>query len=231
MLSPIGQHRANHITPSKGKRSKKQKKEEAKLGKDSLKDAKPPPPPDVTSFVVVGLNGITRCLEALPRKAVPDTSSFKDTSEADKARRVIHGPDLEATQPKSTPSDNTNASTGTHFSAIFAIRSSQPPILYAHLPQLVVTASLARPELPPTRLVQLPKGSDDRISEALGLPRASFIGLLEGAPNSRSLLDLIRDIVQPVEIPWIAEVKESKYLPVKINMIETTAPISKKDQA
>lgn len=197
-----------------------------------MKDAKPPPPPNVTSFVVVGLNGITRCLEALSRKAMPDMSSSKDTSKADKAGGMIHSPDLEPAQPKkSTPSDNTNAPTEIHFSAIFAIRSTQPPILNAHLPQLVATASLARPELPPTRLVQLPRGSDDRISEALGLPRVSFVGLLEDAPNSRSLVDLIRDMVRPVEIPWIPEVKKSKYLPVKINIIETTAPISKKDQA
>jgi hypothetical protein len=103
-----------------------------------------------------------------------------------------------------------------HFSAIFVPRSLQPPILHAHLPQLVVTASLAHPELPVTRLVQLPKGCDARLSEALGLPRVSFIGILDGAPHSKSL---------EIEIPWLAEAKKSVYLPVKINAIESFVPV------
>jgi len=116
-------------------------------------------------------------------------------------------------------------SASVHFSAIFVLRSSQPTILHAHLPQLISTASLAYPGHPPTRLVQLPKGCDERVGEALGLPRASFIGLLEGAPHSEALVDLIRQCVEAIEIPWV---KETKYLPVKINTIETTVGERKK---
>jgi hypothetical protein len=117
-----------------------------------------------------------------------------------------------------------------HFAAIFVPRSSQPSILHAHLPQLVVTASLAHPELPHTRLVQLPKGCDGRLCEALGLPRVSFIGLLDGAPHSKSLIDLVQECVPEIETPWLQEAKKSVYLPVKINVIESFVPVPKKEQ-
>jgi len=115
-----------------------------------------------------------------------------------------------------------------HFSALFVLRSSQPPILHAHLPQLVAAASLARPECEPTRLVQLPKGSDARVCTALGIPRVSFIGILEGAPNAKSLIDLVEESVSKIDIPWMKEIQEAKYRPVKINAIETFATIKNK---
>jgi len=119
---------------------------------------------------------------------------------------------------------------GHHFSAIFVPRSSQPENLHAHLPQLIATASLAHPELPATRLVQLPQGCEARLCEALHLPRVSLIGLLDSAPHSKSLLDVVRRCVPEIEVPWLQEAKKSVYLPVKINAIETFAPIRKKEQ-
>jgi ribonuclease P/MRP protein subunit POP3 len=56
----------------------------------------------------------------------------------------------------------------------------------------------------------------------------SFIGLVESAPHSKSLVEVVRQCVPEIEIPWLKEVRESKYLPVKINAIETFAAVSKK---
>jgi ribonuclease P/MRP protein subunit POP3 len=56
----------------------------------------------------------------------------------------------------------------------------------------------------------------------------SFIGLVEAAPHSKSLVEVVRRCVPEIEIPWLKEVRESKYLPVKINAIETFAAVSKK---
>jgi hypothetical protein len=117
-----------------------------------------------------------------------------------------------------------------HFAAIFVPRSGQPSILHAHLPQLIATASLAHRELPSTRLVQLPKGCDRRLCEALGLPRVSFIGVLDGAPHSKSLIDQVRECVPEIEISWLREANGSVYLPVKINAIDTFVPVAKKQQ-
>jgi hypothetical protein len=330
LLSPIGQYRAANITPSKGKRSKKRKRKENK-SKGEEPDLSRPPPPEILSFVVVGLNSITRSLESLsqksralksvdcekndagqdPRSGIENKRSdagqvpqylapearnealsisdghLKDTgqslqllaseaksqksaagqtsqsegSEAKKdalnnagkplknaaqsSRSPLSGAKSKDSNPISQPPSSRARSETTkdlketlvndehvdhHFSAIFVPRSSQPPILHAHLPQLVVTASLANPELPVTRLVQLPKGCDARLSQALGLPRISFIGLLDGAPHSKSLVDIVREYVPEIEIPWLKEAKKSVYMPVKINAIEIFVPVAQKEQ-
>ena len=95
---------------------------------------------------------------------------------------------------------------------------------------LIFTASLAHPNLPPTRLVTLPKGSESRLCEALGLPRVSFIGILENAPHSKGLIELVRGSVPEIEIPWLTEVKRGEYLGVKINAIETFVGAGKKEK-
>jgi hypothetical protein len=319
LLSPIGQYRTTNITPSKGKRNKKRKREGKKLEGEEPPPSRPPLP-EISSFVVVGLNSITRSLESLTQKskalrhaecekndAGPDlrlgvergnsdaSQNSQSTSEArdealnrgenhlkdgrhsiqprayeaksgksgagqdspsvvsraknealENATQNSRAPisekqseECDAGQDAQSPAPEARAQRATgpkeslsknehvdhHFSAIFVPRSSQPPILHAHLPQLVVTASLAHPELPVTRLVQLPKGCEARLSEALGLPRVSFIGILDGAPHSKSLVDLVRGCVPEIEIPWLTEAKKSVYLPVKINAIESFVPV------
>ena len=320
LLSPIGQYRAANITPAKGKRSKKRKRKEDK-SKGEETDFPRPPPLEISSFVVVGLNSITRSLEALsqkskalrsvdcekndagrgpqsPRPAAESKSdagqvSQRPASEAnaeglnisekplnragqyispgssaeksEKSEKRTGGqtshslasgakhqalnnaekpPGLAAQNTQSSISEEKSEKSDTaqlpasddigetakellvedvhrHFSAIFVTQASQPPILGVHLPQLVTTASLANPELPATRLVQLPKGCEARLSEALALPRVSFIGILDGAPHSKSLVDLARECVPVIEIPWLEEAKKSVYLPLKINAIES----------
>lgn len=60
------------------------------------------------------------------------------------------------------------------------------------------------------------------------MPRVSFVGLVEGAPHSKSLVDLIRKCVPEVEAPWLDEMGKEMYLPVKINAIETFVSVQKK---
>jgi RNase P subunit Pop3 len=313
-LSPIGQYRVTNNPPSKGKRSKKRKREEKKLKEENPKTSGDPPP-EISSFVVVGLNSITRSLESLSQKSKalksadcekndadqdpqPPSSGAKDGTLNDN-EKPHNNPGQDPRSPSSesksekcdagqtsgsppfnakvdalkniealpiekddqiqepanskegssqkSAADNASGARGVagdaqeeplieegrvnyHFSAIFVLRSSQPSILHAHLPQLIATASLAHPKLPTTRLVQLPKGCDERLCEVLGLPRVSFIGLLESAPHSRYLLDVVREFVPEIEVPWLQEAKKSDYLPVKINAVETFVPVAKKEQ-
>jgi ribonuclease P/MRP protein subunit POP3 len=86
---------------------------------------------------------------------------------------------------------------------------------------------LRNPQLQPIRLVQLPSGSEKRLSLALGLPRASSIAVLEGAPYSKHLLDLVQELVPVIEVSWLEQARKAQYLPVKINTILTTTPIGK----
>ncbi|KAL2064044.1 hypothetical protein VTL71DRAFT_4538 [Oculimacula yallundae] len=241
ILSPIGLHRSNHITPSKGKRSKKRRREEARQKDQSEAplDITPTPSPEISSFVVIGLNSITRSLEELSQISKPAAittnqkgSQTEPNQEADpganSSNLSVHDQGNDTTPGESKK--DSELPTLKHFAAIFVPRSSQPPILHAHLPQLIATASLAHSSLPSTRIVQLPKGCDARLCDALGLPRVSFIGLLEGAPHSKALMELVREHVPEIDVPWLREAGEKRYLKVKINAVQTSAPVVEKEK-
>ncbi|KAI9641473.1 RNase P and RNase MRP subunit [Ciborinia camelliae] len=208
ILSPIGAYRSNHITPSKGKRSKKRKRRDTTPGDE--KSSETPPPPEISSYVVTGLNSIHRILEESSKKILEtkETLGSPETETSPQTNEVL------SPNPQNPPQ--------THFSAIFVARSNQPSILNAHLPQIIATASKAHPANPSTRLVQLPKGSETRIAAALGLPRVSFLGILDDAPRSKALIDLIRNSVEEIDIPWLDEAKKAEYLETKINSIQTS---------
>lgn len=209
ILSPIGNHYANHATISKGKRSKKRKRQEAKAGKGAI--PVPAPAPEIAPFVVTGLNSISRKLQSSSAAVKPDLTTQHNKGEVSSLGECPKGEQASDKLPTAAP----------HFSAIFVTRSSLPPALQAHLPQLIVTASHAHPRSKPTRLVQLPKGCDARVCKTLGLPRASFIGILENAPNARALIDLVQRCVPEIEVPWLDEVRKAEYQPVNINAVET----------
>jgi ribonuclease P/MRP protein subunit POP3 len=163
--------------------------------------------------VVIGLKNVFRRLEVLSQKSKPSQISTGDKNKQETAE----------TQPSTEVDAIKDLGKAKHFSIIFASQSSE--ILKEHLPQLVATACLAQPELPPTRLVQLSKDFDTKICMALSLPRVSCFGLLENAPHSKALVDLVRQSLPTIEVPWLKEVQKTEYLPVKINPIETSAPV------
>lgn len=172
-----------------------------------------PPHPELSSFAVVGLNNVFRRLEVLSQKSKPSQNGNGDKDKEETAE-TQHSAEVDAIQGLGKTK---------HFSVIFASQSSE--ILKEHLPQLVATACLAHPDLPPTRLVQLPKEFEIKVCAALGLPRVSCIGLLDNAPNSKVLVDLVLQSVPTIEVPWLKEVQKFAYVPVKINTIETFAPV------
>jgi ribonuclease P/MRP protein subunit POP3 len=187
-----------------------------------------PPPPEISSFIAVGLNSIARSLESSSRRSRPNIQATEGGGDGELPATVDKSREPDAKQGFRV--DAKHPLEG-HFSVIFVCRSSQSTVLYEHLPQLLYTASLAHPELPATRLVELPNSSEARLCEALGIPRVSFIGIFDGAPHSKSLVDLVRECVPKIEIPWLQQAKESKYLPVKITAIETFSTVAKKGKA
>lgn len=60
MLEPLGQHRSQHVPPSKGARSKKRKRPESETAHGPL-----PAPPLIAADLKVGLNSVTRHLESV----------------------------------------------------------------------------------------------------------------------------------------------------------------------
>lgn len=161
------------------------------------------------SHLTIGFNTTTRYLETLAQRLAPS----KDSGQ---------GPNPDMVLGPKAP-----------LAAIFIPRSDRPSIMHSHLPLLTKTASLATPSSPPIRLVMLRKGAEERLGAALALPRVGLIGLIEGAPDSKGLIDFIRVCVSQVEVPWVQEAMTGQYLPVKVNEIETSAPLEsrRKSQA
>ncbi|KAF8857286.1 hypothetical protein BDZ45DRAFT_623933 [Acephala macrosclerotiorum] len=216
-LKPIGQHRANHVTPlaSKGKRSQKRKRQEAKSKTSSNSDVEiqetstaPPPRPEIQNHVTVGLNSILRHLQELSRESKPGREAQGGSNETTENSG-------DAAQEKG---DVTEFG---HLAAIFALPASPPNILTTHLPTLIHTASLSHPSLPPTRLIPLSTPQITQVAAILSLARVSHIGILDSAPGAEGLLKMVRETVPEIEINWMNEVKKGMYLGVKINAVET----------
>ncbi|KAI1661576.1 hypothetical protein F4813DRAFT_164176 [Daldinia decipiens] len=193
LLTPLGQYRSEYVELSKGKRDKKRKR---KVSTTHSKNGSPPPSPGLKSYVDVGLTTVTRHLQELASKAQAVEANSDDKLPT---QDISHHP----------------------YSAIFVARSGQPNVLNGHLPQMVAIASKSHPEQMSTRLVGLSKSCEDRLSESLGIPRVSCIGIREGAPDSKALIEFIAKHVPNIDIQWMEEAKKAEYKPTNINTIET----------
>lgn len=221
MLSPIGELRSQHVVLSKGKRKRKRKREqeravtdeERKSSESEASRASPPAPPVVQEHLTIGFNTTTKYLESLvQRSSLPSQVPSSDNA-----------PDMKA--PTRSPSEH---SSSRPLAIVFAPHSDQFSIMYSHLPLLTKTASLASSSSPSVRLVMLPKGAEERLGAILSVPRVGLIGLIDGALESKVLIEFIRERVPQVEVPWVQEAMAGAYLPVKINEIETSAPVESK---
>jgi ribonuclease P/MRP protein subunit POP3 len=192
----MGQHRSEHLKPSRGSSSRKRKRKAAQQATPSTEAVPAPPTPAISSHVTLGFNTTIRHLESLSAIARP---------------QLLGGPILEPSQPIGQPAS---------LAAVFVCHPGLPPILTSSLPLLIATASLAFPEEPPTRLVPLGKMAGDRLAQALHQPTVGFIGLRSDAAMAQKLIDLVRDRVQPVDVPWLREASSTTYLPVKIRQTQ-----------
>ncbi|KAI2785332.1 hypothetical protein F4815DRAFT_452327 [Daldinia loculata] len=193
LLTPLGQYRSEYVELSKGKRDKKRKR---KVSTTHSENVPPPPSPELKSYVDVGLTTVTRHLQELASKAQ----------------------DVEANSDDKLPTQDVSRRS---YSAIFVARSGQPNVLNGHLPQMAAIASKSHPEQMPIRLVGLSKSCEDRLSESLGIPRVSCIGIREGAPDSKALIEFTAKHVPTINIQWMEEAKKAEYKATNINTIET----------
>ncbi|KAI1854858.1 hypothetical protein JX265_002497 [Neoarthrinium moseri] len=151
----------------------------------------PPPAPEISSYVDVGLSTITRNLQSSIAEGVDGAKTDADASKT------------------------------SLYSVIVVARSGQPNILHSHLPQIVAVASETHPSTEPIRLVGISKACQDRLCEALGIPRVSCVGLREGAPNSKALVDFARQRAPPIEVTWLKEAQKAEFRETKIKTVET----------
>ncbi|KAF4313776.1 rna-processing protein [Botryosphaeria dothidea] len=191
-LAPIGQHRSTHITPLKGKRSKKRKRHEAQGEAQPIKA--PPRRPDLSRHITVGINSTTRHLEELAQGDAP---------------RLVKQPHADETKAPRSPISLP------HLPLIFTL---QPPssITITHLPLLAQMASRELTSFASARIIPLKPSSEHRLTAALGLPRVGVVGIMEDAPGARPLIDLVRQKVSATYVPWLREVSDGRYLPVNV---------------
>lgn len=221
--------------PSKGKRVKKRKVQEARSNDEITNTERTnvtdppmhlPEPSLLKSYLTIGFNCTTRHLESLSQTCKPKSLCHSN----DKLGPYSHPGESDEENPTCTrPLDSAKTQKQTslqrHIAAVFVPRSSQPSVLHAHLPLLIYTASMAHPTLPPTRLVTLPKGSEVSLCDALALPRISFLGIMEDAPHSAVLIEYVRQHVPAIEVPWLQRTARGEYMPAHINAIQTTTPV------
>lgn len=78
LLTPIGRHRSDNVTPSRGKRAMKRKRKQDKLRQPATQSVDAIAPeqqvPEILPYVTIGFNSTTRLLEALTKARGGDKS-------------------------------------------------------------------------------------------------------------------------------------------------------------
>lgn len=122
---------------------------------------------------------------------------------------------------QSPPSSSSSSSP---LSYIFVCKADiQPQLLTSQFPVLCYTASTHQKKV---KLIQLPKGSIDRIEKVLG-KKTGIIGLTRSSTYPDSFTKLIENHVKDVEVPWLENVR---FVKPKVKMLKTSAPILPKRQ-
>ncbi|KAF1997105.1 hypothetical protein P154DRAFT_565595 [Amniculicola lignicola CBS 123094] len=212
LLEPLGHHRKTHIPPSKGKKRKRKTTLSTEDNQAIDEDTPSPPPPELSSHILIGLNSVTRHLSSLAtintrnhHSTTPTTSNPKALSES------------ESTAPPTSPHRPLS---------VLILPHPHPPssLPHAHIPTLLAlsTAPLGSPSPSPTpqptRLVLLPSTCESRLSTALHIPRVGAIGILAGAPGADALVDYVREHVGLVGCGWVEEGLKGEWMGVKVGV-------------
>ena len=208
------------MIPSQGKRATKRKRKDgpiikhqsAGLSEEGSSERSTLVLRELQDHLTIGFNTTTRFLEFLARKSSPRTDENLQKVLANETSASL-SLDTASTKP---------------LAAVFVPHSGQPSVLYSHLPLLCKAASLAIPSSPSIRIILLPDGAEDRLKRVLGIPRVGLIGLIDGVPKASSLIELIRQCVPELEVPWLQEAVKGAHLSVNINTIQTDKPLRPK---
>ncbi|KAK6198467.1 RNase P and RNase MRP subunit [Scheffersomyces amazonensis] len=107
-----------------------------------------------------------------------------------------------------------------------------PPIITSTFPVLAYTGSKHKSNR--VKLIQLPKGSIQRLSEILAVPNVGILGLTDDIIEGKHLFEMIDEHVKDIDIPWLESMFDgnSHFLPPAINFLSTSIPVfpKKNDQ-
>ena len=187
LLSPLGEHRRNHVRQSKGKRHRRRRqKADREAGKNIVT---PSPPPELFHHITIGFNTTIKLLQHLNRLVSSRNSVSREVATLSSTQKIA---------------------------AIFVCTSTLPALLTSHIPILIAAASVHTSPAQRIRLISLPKEAEKRLSDTLFQPRVGFVGLLQDAPGGGCLMDHVMDKVPPVEVSWLQSNAHVDYMPVKI---------------
>lgn len=188
LLEPIGSYRSDHTVPSKGKRSKKRKRDPVQPNQDASivqqsKDTERPSPPQILNYITVGLNSTSRSLESIVKPI------FQASADEDAQLR---------------------SQTRSRLAAIFLMAPASA-FQYSHLPTIASFATHSQDGTASPLLVPLDTEAEEKLKTGLGLPRVGVVGIMADAPGAGPLLAYVREHVKPMDVPWIRETMEGKW--------------------
>ncbi|KAF1941908.1 hypothetical protein EJ02DRAFT_403606 [Clathrospora elynae] len=217
LITPLGDYRRTHIHPSKGKKRKRTTKPSPD---DSTMAETAPPPPDIGKHLLIGLNSVTRHLEALAAQNAPTTApvfASKNHHQASEAAKEQSAPkELSERNSSTNKQDSQVEKKGVLRPLSMVILTHPKPALspaHAHLPTLVHLSILSSGPAStiPTRLIPLPTSTDARLASKLHIPRVGALAIHGGAPGARALEEYVREHVGVTECKWIDEAMTAEW--------------------
>ena len=136
------------------------------VAEDGRSQAKLPEAPPVLSHLTIGINAVTKRLEAQAH-----------------SHRLKTGIKVSAQPSDGPPSTKETPA----IKYVFVCRADvDPPLLIAHIPELVAACNVSIPSqfLSPVHLIPLPKDAERTLADALNLPRLSILALDVSVPKS-----------------------------------------------
>jgi ribonuclease P/MRP protein subunit POP3 len=209
LIAPLGEHRKTHIQPSKGKKRKRKSKDANDASTTATTEA-PPPPPEVGKHILIGINSITRHLEALAAQHAPPSTPVvaanENLDEQNEPLQPLSIVILTHPKPSSSPA-HAHFPTLVHLSTLQAPSSSS-----AQTTATTTTTNTA----PPTRLIPMPSSTDARLASALHIPRVSALAIIADAPGAKALEAFVRDNVGATACAWIDEAVRAEWRGVNV---------------
>jgi ribonuclease P/MRP protein subunit POP3 len=209
LVTPLGDHRRNYIQPSKGKKRKRNTKT---AQNDSTLAETAPPLPEVDQHLLIGLNSVTRHLEALAARNAPTTApvAFAGRTPVElsnpKPEDLQTSKDAQEVSDQSKQHDDPQTMKNLRPLSIVILTHPKPSLspAHAHIPTLLHLSTLSA-STPSTRLISLPTSTDALLASALHIPRVGALAIYEGAPGAKALENYVRDNVGVTECKWIDE--------------------------
>lgn len=209
-LSPVGRYRSRHVVASRGKRAKRKSKQMKRRADPEGNNGADEPPsrssekiPEISKYVTTGFNSTVRYLEDLAHMSAPMVYEAGVSNSTETRPHDVKNQESTSALSQMGP-----------LAAIFIPHSDQASTLFAHLPALVQIGDLGVSDSMKTRLVMLPKAAEVKLSAALGIPRVAIIGLMDGAPISSKLIEMVRTRVPLVAVKRLEQVAVVSYSPV-----------------